>query len=141
MLSIPPATTRSTSPQRTPCAASITAFKPEPHTLLIVSAATVGGSPARSAACRAGAWPTPAESTLPRMTSSMSAGSTPARATASRTAIAPSSVTGNDESDPRNLPIGVRHAESMKASDMALVPLMHREIVATDRHLHPLRTL
>ena len=40
MDSMPPATTMSTSPAAIPCAASITAFNPDPHTLLIVSAAT-----------------------------------------------------------------------------------------------------
>ena len=58
--SMPPATATSMSPVAMPWAASITAFSPEPHTLLIVSAATVSGSPPRSAACRAGAWPRPA---------------------------------------------------------------------------------
>ena len=38
--SMPPATAMSMSPVAMPCAASITAFSPEPHTLLIVSAAT-----------------------------------------------------------------------------------------------------
>src|SRR4051812_21251183 len=57
----------------------------------------------------------PAESTLPIITSSIVAGSTPARATASRTAIAPSSTAGSHDSDPRNLPIGVRQAERMNA--------------------------
>ena len=36
MFSWPPATTISASPQRTACAASITAFRPEPQTLLMV---------------------------------------------------------------------------------------------------------
>ena len=66
MLSMPPATTTSTSPSRSPSAASITAFMPEPHTLLRVVQGTLSGSPALSAACRAGACPTPALSTLPR---------------------------------------------------------------------------
>ena len=43
----------------------MTAFSPEPHTLLTVYAAMVSGSPAISAACRAGFWPTPACTTLP----------------------------------------------------------------------------
>ena len=37
--------------------------------------------------------------------------------------------TGSDESDPRNLPIGVRHAESMKASDMAVALFVSRRLV------------
>ena len=38
--SIPPATATSMSPVAIPCAASITAFSPDPQTLLIVNAAT-----------------------------------------------------------------------------------------------------
>ena len=40
MDSMPPATAMSMSPTAMPWAASITAFSPEPQTLLIVSAAT-----------------------------------------------------------------------------------------------------
>ena len=40
MLSWPPAMTISLSPSRMACAASITAFRPEPQTALIVSAGT-----------------------------------------------------------------------------------------------------
>jgi hypothetical protein len=40
MLSMPPATTTSASPARMACAASITALRPEPQTLLIVNAPT-----------------------------------------------------------------------------------------------------
>ncbi len=40
MDSIPPATAMSMSPVAMPCAASMTALRPEPQTLLIVSAAT-----------------------------------------------------------------------------------------------------
>ena len=67
MLSMPPATTTSASPARIAWAASMTAFSPEPHTLLTVKAAMVSGRPALSAACRAGFWPTPACRTLPMM--------------------------------------------------------------------------
>jgi hypothetical protein len=119
--SIPPATTISASPRRTACAASIAAFSPEPQTLLIVSAPAVSGRPAFSAAWRAGAWPMPAVTTLPRMHSSTWAGSTPARATASRTAIAPSSGADSDFSAPRNRPVGVRTALRMTASRMTVV--------------------
>ena len=45
MLSWPPAITISESPSRTACAASITAFRPEPQTALMVSAGTPCGSP------------------------------------------------------------------------------------------------
>ena len=43
--------------RRCPAAASITALSPDPQTLLIVSAPTRLARPPRSAACRAGAWP------------------------------------------------------------------------------------
>ena len=71
MFSMPPATMICASPARIAWSASITAFSPEPHTLLIVSAAIVSGKPAYSAACRAGAWPKPAANTLPMITSSI----------------------------------------------------------------------
>ena len=45
----------SASPHMIACAPSITAFKPEPHTLLIVVHGTSLGSPAKMLACRAGA--------------------------------------------------------------------------------------
>ena len=60
MLSMPPATTMPASPRRIAWAAIITAFRPEPQTLLTVAAPTETGSPAPSAACRAGFWPSPA---------------------------------------------------------------------------------
>ena len=90
-----------------PCAASITAFRPEPHTLLIVSAATWSARPPLSAACRAGFWPVPAGTTLPMMHSSTIAGSMPARRDglahrrSRRAAVAVKSF-----SAPRNLPVG-----------------------------------
>ncbi len=68
MLSIPPATTISASPSAIACAASITDFSPEPQTLFTVMHSTEVGSPAKIAACLAGACPTPAETTLPMMT-------------------------------------------------------------------------
>ncbi|MNE92435.1 hypothetical protein D3C80_1901590 [compost metagenome] len=60
MLSIPPATTISASPHAIACAANITAFIPEAHTLFTVVAATSSDNPANNAAWRAGACPTPA---------------------------------------------------------------------------------
>ncbi len=72
MDSMPPARSTFASPALMACAASITALRPEPQTLLTVKAATETGSPALSAACRAGFCPTPACSTLPMITSSTS---------------------------------------------------------------------
>jgi hypothetical protein len=54
MFSWPPATTISASPQRMAWAASITAFSPEPQTLLIVSPGTEFGRPALMTVWRAG---------------------------------------------------------------------------------------
>ena len=69
MLSWPPAMMMSESPSRIACAASITAFSPEPQTLLMVIAGTLTGRPALMTAWRAGFWPTPAVRTWPRITS------------------------------------------------------------------------
>ena len=118
MLSMPPATMTSASPARMADAPIITAFSPEPQTLLMVVALTPSGSPALSAACRAGAWPAPAWSTWPMIASSMRSGAIPARSTAARMAMAPRSVAGVVESPPPNLPIGVRAAERMYTSRM-----------------------
>src|SRR3954466_11694838 len=114
--SMPPATATSMSPTRIAWSAIITAFSPEPHTLLIVSAATCSGRPPCSAAWRAGFCPSPAETTLPMMHSSTIPGSMPARRTASAMASAPSCCAVNPFSAPRNLPVGVRTAESITDS-------------------------
>src|SRR5262249_53833167 len=114
--SMPPATATSMSPTRIAWSASITAFSPEPHTLLTVSAATWSGRPPLSAAWRARVCPSPAETTLPMMHSSTIAGSMPARRTASRTTHAPSCSAVNDFSAPRNFPVGVRTADTITAS-------------------------
>ena len=98
--SIPPATTISALPVWIACAASATAFNPDPQTLLIVSAATSGANPPYSAACRAGFCPSPAAYTLPMMHSSTISGPIPARRTASRTTSAPSRVAAIPASAP-----------------------------------------
>ena len=69
MLSIPPATITSWLPTARLCAAIITAFIPEAHTLLIVVQGVEIGSPAPRVACLAGACPEPADTTLPMYTS------------------------------------------------------------------------
>src|SRR5689334_9526592 len=119
--SMPPATATSRSPVAMPCAASITALRPDPQTLLMVSAATAFGNPPRSAACRAGACPTPALTTLPMMHSSTTAASMPARRTASRTTRAPRSGALKSFRPPRNFPVGVRTALTITASRMSLL--------------------
>src|SRR5688572_10677112 len=118
---MPPATATSMSPVAIAWAASITAFSPDPHTLLMVSAATWSESPPRSAACRAGACPSPADTTLPMMHSSTIAGSMPARRTASRTTRAPSCGAVKSFRAPRNLPVGVRAAERMTVVSIAWI--------------------
>src|SRR4030088_3087908 len=117
--SMPPATAMSMSPARMPWSAIITALSPEPHTLLIVSAATWWGRPPWSAAWRAGFCPRPADTTLPMMHSSTIAGSMPARRTASATTSAPSCVAVKPFSAPRNFPVGVRTADTMTDSRTA----------------------
>ncbi len=109
--SIPPATTISLSPSVTACAASATAFKPEPQTLLIVIAATRGSHSPFSAAWRAGFWPSPAWTTLPRIASSICFVSMPARRAASAITLPPSSGAEKLDRPPWNLPTGVRTAE------------------------------
>ncbi len=64
-------------------AAIAIAWRPEEQKRLIVVAAAVTGSPARSAACRAMLWPVaPSGIAQPMITSSTSAGSSRARWTA-----------------------------------------------------------
>ena len=66
--SIPPAMAMSYSPQRMSFAAYITDLSPEPQTLFTVTAPAATGMPAPMPACRAGACPTAACSTLPMIT-------------------------------------------------------------------------
>ncbi len=89
---MPPATITSAEPLLSMSWAKIAACMPDPHTLLIVTASAERGSPAPSAAWRAGAWPRPAGRTLPMNTLSTSSPLRPARSTAALTAVAPSSV-------------------------------------------------
>src|SRR5688572_30327054 len=108
MLSVPPATTISASAHFTACAASITAFSPDPQTLFTVWAGTESGMPARMEAWRAGFMPRPAWRMQPRITSSTWSGRTEARRTASLTATAPRSTADTSLKAPPKLPIGVR---------------------------------
>src|SRR6266850_3629032 len=113
MDSMPPATTISDSPSCTACAASATAFNPEPQTLLIVIAATRASHPPLSAAWRAGFWPRPACTTLPRIASSICLAPIPARRAASATTLPPSSGAENPARPPWNFPTGVRTADKI----------------------------
>ena len=94
----------------------MTALRPEPQTLLMVRAPTVSGTPAANATCRAGFCPSPAESTLPKMTSSISDASIPAREMASLAAKAPISGAEREAKLPWKVAMGVRQALAMTTS-------------------------
>jgi hypothetical protein len=122
MLSMPPATITRFVPALSRSCASMIAFMPEPHILLMVVQPVAFGRPAPRTAWRAGAWPWPAGSTQPRMASSTSSGFTPARSTAALTAAAPSCGAPSVANCPCMAPIGVRAMEAMtmeSAADMA----------------------
>src|SRR5512133_1473036 len=92
------------------------ALRPLPQTLLMVSAETLAGRPPRNAACRAGAWPTPARTTLPKMAS---VGAAPG--TAASTALitwAARSGAARAARPPWNLPMGLRRDFRITAWDM-----------------------
>src|SRR5487761_142172 len=109
MLSIPPATKQSPSPALIPCAASMIALSPEPQTLFSVRAHVSGGRPEKSAACLAGFWPNPADTTFPIMTSSISVSLIPpARLSASLMTIAPSFIAEYSRKVLPNFPMGIR---------------------------------
>src|SRR5262250_1874068 len=138
---MPPATTISDSPVCTACAASATAFNPDPQPLLIVIAATRGSQLPFSAACRAGFCPSPACTTLPRIASSICLGSSPARRAASATTLPPSSGAEKPASPPWNLPIGVRTAERITGVSIVLPPTLNYnaapETVQSDENRSP----
>ena len=116
---MPPATMISLLPARIRSCASMVAFMPEPHTLLIVVQPADSGRPAPSAAWRAGAWPTPAGSTQPMITSSTCSGLRRARSTADLMATAPSCGVVRLARSPWKPPSGVRATETMTTgSDM-----------------------
>src|SRR5258706_913229 len=121
---MPPATMTSALPVARMSCASIAAFMPEPHILFTVVQPVPSGSPAPSEAWRAGAWPWPAGSTQPMITSLTSSAPILARSTAARIAAAPSSGAMKLFSSPWNAPIGVRAAETMTmGSDCMRRPL------------------
>ncbi len=115
MFSMPPATTTSASPQRMAWAASITALRDDPQTLLMVMASTSQGRPALTAACLPGFWPYPQGRTIPMMHSSTSLSSILARLMASLMTIAPRSVAPILLNPPPKLPRGVRVALTITA--------------------------
>src|SRR5512144_2430856 len=115
--SMPPATTTLAEPALIRSLASMIAFMPEPQTLLIVVQPADFGSPAASAAWRAGAWPRLAGSTQPMITSFTSSAGTPACSSAALIAVAPSTVVGTPVNWPSMEPIAVRLAPAMTMDD------------------------
>ena len=100
MLSMPPATMISLVPASSRSWASMAAFMPEPHILLTVVQPADSGRPAPSDAWRAGAWPWPAGSTQPMITSSTLSALMPARSTAAWMAAAPRRAAGTSLKSP-----------------------------------------
>ncbi|SCE18225.1 hypothetical protein GA0115240_14223 [Streptomyces sp. DvalAA-14] len=107
MDSWPPATTMSNSPARMSWSASAMASSPDRHTLLTVSAGTLIGMPALTAAWRAGICPVPAWSTWPMITYSTCSPPIPARSSADLIANPPSSAPEKARRLPSSRPIGV----------------------------------
>src|SRR5580693_4944683 len=108
MFSMPPATATLIFPREISWAAETIACAPEPQTRLTVSAGVVTGSPAWTAACRAGFILVPACTTLPMTTVSTSSGRSFARATAAPIAVAPRLEAGTSLRLPPKVPIAVR---------------------------------
>ena len=92
--SMPPATAISMSPVWMPCCASITALRPEPHTLLIGERRDVIGEAALERRLPRGRLADAARHDVAHDAFVHHAGSMPARRTASRTTIAPSCGAG-----------------------------------------------
>src|SRR5262245_44235121 len=92
----------------------MTAFRPEPQTLLIVVAPTELGTPALIAACRAGFCPIPADTTFPISTSLSSVDGTPAFSSAALMHTAPKAGAERLASTPPSEPIGVRTPETIR---------------------------
>src|SRR6266404_5838297 len=108
MFSMPPATATSTLPSKISCAAETMAWAPEPQTRFTVIAGTDTGSPAWTAAWRAGFILAPAWITFPMTTVPMSRGSRPARLTLAPIATAPRSGEDTSLRLPPNVPMAVR---------------------------------
>ncbi len=104
--STPPASTRSSQPERTFCAARLTASRPEAQNRLSWKPATVSGSPAATAAVLAMSPPwSPSGDTTPSTRSSMSAGSSPGYRRRSSSISAITRLTGfTPYSEPDGLP-------------------------------------
>src|SRR5258706_2447653 len=134
--SMPPETTIVAWPEEISSAAIIVAFMPEPHIWLMVVAGVALSRPAASAACRAGAWPWPAWSTLPKIRSSTSLGFTPACSIAALMATAPSCDAVTELNLPCMDPMGVRLAPTMTMLSAITFSCSSRffEELAPDQH-------
>src|SRR5580698_7432617 len=88
----------------------MTARIAEPHILFTVVLGVLVGNPAPNAAWRAGAWPSPADSTQPMITSSTSDALTPESDRAALIAAAPSCGAVTAVNAPWKAPTGVRRA-------------------------------
>src|SRR6478735_1562048 len=113
---MPPATTALAEPALIRSCANMTAFTPEPQTLLMVVQPAASGMPAARDAWRAGAWPNPAGSTQPMITSSIWSAATPDWASAAWIAAAPKVGEGTPVNWPRKDPMAVRLAPTMTTS-------------------------
>ena len=100
-------------PRAIDCAPKTMDFKPEEHTLLIVVQGTLTPIPPLSEACLAGACPTPAERTFPKITSSTYCGLNLIESRAPLMANPPSSGAEKLESLPEKVPIAVLLAATM----------------------------
>src|SRR5579863_110987 len=113
MDSMPPATTILAEPARIRSWPSMVAFMPEPQTLLTVVQGTDFGTLAPREAWRAGAWPRPAGSTQPMITSLICSRWMPVSASAASIAAEPSWVALTWANWPWNEPMAVRRAATM----------------------------
>src|SRR5690606_8100489 len=121
--SMPPATTTRAEPALMMSVANMIAFMPEPQTLLMVVAPAASGMPAAREAWRAGAWPRPAGSTQPMITSSTWSAATPPWSSAPPMAAAPRVGVGTPVNWPSMEPMAVRLAPTMTTSVMGMTPV------------------
>src|SRR5262249_11233490 len=143
MFSMPPATATLMLPSAISCAAETMACAPEPQTRLTVSAGTVTGRLAWTAACRAGFILVPACTTLPMTTVSTSSGFSPARLTAAPIATAPRAGAGTSLRLPPKVPIAVRTGSAKTTECDGMVKLLSVDnllvhpVRLSDRRSHP----
>ncbi len=109
MLSAPPASANSASPNSSACTADTIACAPDPHSRFTFIAGTLSGTPASIAATRLRYMSRGSVlSTCPNTTWPICPPSTPARAMASREAVAARSMGGTAARLPPNVPMAVR---------------------------------